>query len=261
MEETTKKNRPQDENVVAGRNAVAELLRSGREVDSLYIQKAELKGSAVSIVAKARQMGIPVKEADSRKLDALCGGVNHQGVLAVAAAWPYAELSDILAAGGSSPFLVLCDHVEDPHNLGAIIRTAEAAGAHGLVIPKRGGAGLTTAVAKASAGAVEHLPVARVANIAATVAELKKRGIWVYCADMQGEPWCSVDYSGGVALVVGSEGDGVSRVVREACDAAVAPPMLGKVGSLNASVAAGIILYEIARQRQGLAARVPKAGH
>ena len=247
-----------DENVVAGRNAVAELLRSGREIDSLYIQKGELKGSVVSLVAKARQQGIPVKEADSRKLDFMCGGVNHQGIVAVAAAWSYAELSDILEAAGESPFLVVCDHLEDPHNLGAVIRTAEAAGAHGVIIPKRGGVGLTTAVAKASAGAVEHLPVARVANIASTIKELQKKGIWVYCADMDGQPWCSTDFSGGVALVVGSEGQGVSRIVREACDATVALPMLGQVNSLNASVAAGIILYEICRQREGIAAHTPK---
>ncbi|MBQ8917302.1 MAG: 23S rRNA (guanosine(2251)-2'-O)-methyltransferase RlmB, partial [Oscillospiraceae bacterium] len=183
-----------DENVVAGRNAVAELLRSGREIDSLYIQKGELKGSVVSLVAKTRQQGIPVKEADSRKLDFMCGGVNHQGIVAVAAAWSYAELSDILEAAGESPFLVVCDHLEDPHNLGAVIRTAEAAGAHGVIIPKRGGVGLTTAVAKASAGAVEHLPVARVANIASTIKELQKKGIWVYCADMDGQPWCSTDF-------------------------------------------------------------------
>lgn len=253
MEERQKPNR--DENVVAGRNAVAELLRSGREIDSLYIQKGELKGSAVSLVAKARQLGIPVKEADSRKLDFMCGGVNHQGIVAVAAARSYTELADILAQAGEAPFLVVCDHLEDPHNLGAVIRTAEAAGAHGVIIPKRGGVGLTTAVAKASAGAVEHLPVARVSNIASTIKELQKRGIWVYCADMDGQPWCATDFSGGVALVVGSEGQGVSRLVREACDAAVALPMLGQVNSLNASVAAGIVLYEICRQRQGIAAK------
>ena len=144
------------------------------------------------------------------------------------------------------------------YNLGAVIRTAEAAGAHGVIIPKRGGVGLTTAVAKASAGAVEHLPVARVSNIASTIKELQKRGIWVYCADMDGQPWCATDYSGGVALVVGSEGQGVSRIVREACDATVALPMLGQVNSLNASVAAGIILYEICRQRQQIGAIAPK---
>ena len=248
---------PTDENVVAGRNAVSELLRSGREIDSIYIQKGELRGSAVSLVAKARQRGIPVKEADSRKLDAMCGGQAHQGILAVAAAWEYARLEDILASAGPNPFLVVADHIEDPHNLGAIIRTAEAAGADGLIIPKRGGVGLTTAVARSSAGAVEHLPVARVANITAALEELKKRNIWTYCAEMEGQNWCSVDYSGGVALVIGSEGSGVSRLVRDVCDVRVSLPMLGKITSLNASVAAGIVLYEIARQRQGLPARDP----
>ncbi len=243
------------ESIVAGRNAVTELLRSGREIECIYIQQGELKGPLTVIAAKARQQGVPIKEVDSRKLDQLAPG--HQGVAAIAAAWPYAQLEDILADAGEHPFLVLADQIEDPHNLGAIIRTAEGAGAHGLIIPKRHSAGLTTGVAKASAGAVEHLPVARVSNLTATIQLLKKRNIWVYCADMDGQPWCQTNFEGGVALVVGSEGKGVSRIVRENCDGVVSLPMLGKMTSLNASVAAGVLLYEIARQRQGIAARNP----
>lgn len=250
---------PADENIIAGRNAVGEALRAQREIDSLYIQKGELRGSVNKLVAIARDRGIPVKEADGRKLADLAGGENHQGIVAVAAAASYATVEEILQrAGDEPPFLVLADRVEDPHNLGAIIRTAEAAGAHGLIIPKRHSAGLTAAVARTSAGAVEYLPVARVANLTAVIQELKKKNIWVYCADMGGPNWCGCDLTGGVALVVGSEGFGVSRVVREACDGVVSLPMLGKVTSLNASVAAGIVLYEIARQRQGIAARNPK---
>ena len=245
----------QDESIVAGRNAVTELLRSGREVECIHIQRGELKGPLTVIAAKAKQRGIPIKEVDPRKLDQLAQG--HQGVAAVAAVWPYAELEDILAKAGEHPFLVLADQIEDPHNLGAIIRTAEGAGAHGVIIPKRHSAGLTTGVAKASAGAVEHMPVARVSNLAATIELLKKRNIWVYCADMDGQPWCKANLEGGVALVVGSEGKGVSRIVRENCDGILSLPMLGKMTSLNASVAAGVLMYEIARQRQGIAARNP----
>lgn len=243
------------EGIVAGRNAVIEVLRSGREVDSIYIQKGERTGSVNRIVAMARDGQIPVKEADTRKLDSLSGGENHQGVVAVCAAKEYSTLEDILAAAGDQPpFIIIADHIEDPHNLGAIIRSAEGAGAHGLIIPKRGSAGLTASVAKASAGAMEYLPVARVANIASTVKELKKRGIWTYCAEAGGQYWCSTDFSGGVALVIGSEGQGVSRIVRESCDVVVSLPMEGSVNSLNASVAAGILMYEIVRQRKGIKA-------
>ena len=165
-------------------------------------------------------------------------------------------MEELLArAGEEPPFLVIADGIEDPHNLGAIIRSADAAGAHGMIIPRRGGAGLTAAVMKASAGAAQHLPVARVANLASTVQELQKKNIWVYAADMDGEDWCTVDYAGGVALVIGSEGSGVSRLLRERSDRIVSLPMYGRVNSLNASVAAGILLYEVARQRRGIKAR------
>ena len=246
------------EDVIAGRNAVTEALRSGRPIDSLYVARGAHTGSIGALIAKAKKQGIPVKEADAKKLDYLCGNAVHQGVVALAAAHTYASLDDLFALAqerGEPPFFIVADELEDPHNLGAIIRSADAAGAHGVIIPRRGGAGLTAAVMKASAGAAQHLPVARVANLASTVQELQKKNIWVYAADMDGEDWCTVDYAGGVALVIGSEGSGVSRLLRERSDRIVSLPMYGRVNSLNASVAAGILLYEVARQRRGIKAR------
>ena len=240
---------------VPGRNPVAELLRSGQPVDCIYIQDSEVKGSLLPILAKAREKGVPIKRADSRKLAALADGVEHQGVVALVAAFPYLTLQELLERAGDTPFLVIADEVEDPHNLGAILRTAEAAGAHGLVLPKRRGVGLTPTVVKTSAGAAAHLPVARVTNLVAAMEELKRRGVWIYGADMQGERWCQTDLTGPLALVIGSEGRGLGRLVRERCDGILSLPMCGKVNSLNASVAAGILLYEAARQRLGLAAR------
>jgi 23S rRNA (guanosine2251-2'-O)-methyltransferase len=241
------------EDMIYGRNAVTELLKSQRPVDVLYIQSGlERQGSIGAIIKLARQREMPIKELPRERLDALCGGP-HQGVAASAAAARYYELEEILeAAGEQPPFLVVADGIQDPHNLGAIIRTADAAGAHGLIIPKRGGVGLTPTVLKASAGAAAHFPVARVPNLAACLEVLKKRGIWCYCASPDGPLWCKQDYAGPVALVVGAEGEGVSRLVRERCDFVVSLPMQGHISSLNASVAAGIILYEIARQRMGL---------
>lgn len=245
------------EDIIAGRNAVMEALRADRPLDSVLIAKGDRSGSLMALTAKCRERGIPVKEVDSRKLDALCGP-NHQGIAAVAACREYATLDDLFAAAqekGEPPFLVICDELEDPHNLGAVVRTAEAAGAHGVVIPKRRSAGLTAAVYKASAGAVEYLPVARVSNITETIREMKKRGVWVYGLDMDGGTWCQTDLTGAVALVVGSEGKGISRLVREQCDGILSLPMHGSINSLNASVACGILLYEAARQRDGIAAR------
>ncbi len=245
------------EDIIAGRNAVMEALRADRPLDSVLIAKGERSGSLMALTAKCRERGIPIKEVDSRKLDALCGP-NHQGIAAVAACREYATLDDLFAAAqekGEPPFLVICDELEDPHNLGAVVRTAEAAGAHGVVIPKRRSAGLTAAVYKASAGAVEYLPVARVSNITETIREMKKRGVWVYGLDMDGGTWCQTDLTGAVALVVGSEGKGISRLVREQCDGILSLPMHGSINSLNASVACGILLYEAARQRDGIAAR------
>ena len=254
MEETERR---QPEDIIAGRNAVMEALRAQRPLDSVMVARGDRSGSLVALVARCREQGIPVKEVDSRKLDALCGP-HHQGIAAVAACRAYVTLEDLFTAAqekGEPPFLVICDGLEDPHNLGAVVRTAEAAGAHGVIIPKRRSAGLTAAVYKASAGAVEHLPVARVANIVEAIREMKKRDVWVYGLDMEGETWCQTNLTGGVALVVGSEGKGIGRLVREQCDGILSLPMHGRINSLNASVACGVLLYEVARQRDGIAAR------
>lgn len=242
----------EDDTLVVGRNAVVELLKGSRQVECIYIcDDNQAKGQPISrIVAMAKDAGVPVKKVDSRKLDSLSNGLNHQGVVAQAAAFRYSELNDIFAkAGETPPFILIADSIEDPHNLGAIIRTAEAAGAHGIIIPKRGGVGLTPIVGRTSAGAVEHLPVVRVTNLVATMKELKERGVWIYGADMNGERWERADLKGSVALVVGSEGFGISRLVRENCDVILSLPMLGQINSLNASVAAGILMYEVVRQR------------
>ena len=247
----------QEKDVIAGRNPVLELLRSQREVESIYIQGGAPRGPLGKIIALARERGIPVKETTTEKLLAMSGVEVHQGVAAVVSAARYASLEEIFERAGGEPlFLVLCDEIEDPHNLGAIIRTAEAAGAHGVIIPKRHSAGLTAAAVKSAAGAAAHLPVVRVPNLPAVMERLRQeKNMWFYCADMDGNPWCATDYSGAVGLVVGSEGAGVSRLVKEKCDFVVSLPMRGQVNSLNASVAAGIILYEITRQRLGLRAR------
>lgn len=247
--------RDSSDEMVAGRNPVIELLRSERPVNKILMLKAE-GGNLKRIVAMAKEKGVPVKDVAREKLDSLSSGLNHQGVIAFAAACDYATVEDIFERAGSEPlFVVIADGIEDPHNLGAIIRSADAAGAHGVIVPKRHGAGLTAAVMKASAGAAEHLPVARVSNLAATVEELKKKNVWIYAADMDGDSWCTVDYSGAVALVIGSEGSGVSRLLKERSDMVVSLPMCGQVNSLNASVAAGILLYEITRQRKGIKAK------
>lgn len=243
------------EDIVVGRGAIQELLRSGRPIECLFLQQGLSGGSFGSIVSTAKERGIVIKQVDPGKLEFLCAGANHQGVIAQVASASYSTVDDLFARAeekGEQPFFVIADQIEDPHNLGAIIRTAEAAGAHGLIIPKRRSAGLTYTVGKTSAGAVEHLPVARVTNLAATITQLKARNVWIYGADMDGENWSGIDYRGAVALVVGSEGSGISRLVREQCDFVVSLPMLGKISSLNVSVATGIICYEIARQRTGL---------
>lgn len=240
------------QDLIIGRNAVTEAVKGGREIDTLFIANGDRSGSIGMIMGLAREKGIVVKEVDRRKLDAMCGGGNHQGVAARAAAHKYAEVDDIIAAAkekGEEPFVVICDEIEDPHNLGAIIRTADACGAHGVIIPKRRGVSLTYAVGKVSAGAVEYVPVARVTNLPSTIEELKSKGFWIYGADMDGTPWDKQDYSGAVALVVGSEGRGISRLVKEKCDFIVSLPMKGKINSLNASVAAGILMYEVTKHR------------
>ncbi len=246
------------EDVIAGRNAVAEALRSGRSIDSLYVARGAHTGSLSALIAKAKKQGITIKEADTKKLDFLCGNAVHQGVVAMAAVREYASLDDLFALAqerGEPPFFIVADELEDPHNLGAILRTAECAGAHGIIIPKRRSVGLTYAVGKASAGAVEYVPVVRVTNMASTLEELKRRGVWTYAADMDGQDWCTVDYTGPTALVIGSEGFGVGRLVKEKCDFVISLPMKGKINSLNASVACGVICYEVARQRSGIATK------
>lgn len=256
-ERRTAPQQEQHNDVVAGRNAVRETLASGRAVDCIMVAKGERQGSLSPIIAMAKGKGIPVREVSPVKLDAMCPGGRHQGVCALAAAHEYAELDDIFALAeqrGEPPFIILADGISDPHNLGAILRSAEAAGAHGVVVPKRRAVGLTWTVGKASAGALEYVPVARVANIAQCVEDLKKRGVWVCAADMDGQPWCGASLTGPIALVIGGEDSGVSRLVRERCDIVLSLPMNGKINSLNASCACAIVLYEIARQRAGIAA-------
>lgn len=249
------------DNVIAGRNAVLEALDSEDKVDAVFVAKGQAGGTILKIISEAKQLGYPVKEISPQKMDAMAGGVNHQGVLLTLSAVQYFSVDDIIRRARENdeePFLIIADEIEDPHNLGALIRTAETAGAHGVIIPKRRNVGVTSAVYKASAGAAAHLPVARVSNLAATVDELKEKGLWVYGCDMEGQTWCQTDFSGGVALIVGSEGRGISRLLKEKCDVLVTLPMKGKITSLNASVAGGIVMYEVARQRSKLKALAPK---
>lgn len=244
-----------NDNLIIGRNAVVELLKSGREIENVLIAKGEREGSINKIIALCREKGIIIKTVDRKKLDFMCGNGNHQGVVANVPAHEYSTVDEILDFAKSKnqpPFIIICDEIEDSHNLGAIIRSAEACGAHGIIIPKRRNVGLNFIVAKTSCGALEHMRVARVSNLATEIENLKKKNIWVYCADMDGQPWCKTDFSGGCALVIGSEGNGVGRLIKEKCDVTVSLPMLGEVNSLNASVAAGIIMYEITKQRLGL---------
>lgn len=236
---------------VIGRNAVRELLKSDRPVDKLMVQRGERTGSIVVLVAQAIEKGIPVIEVEKSKLDNMAGFAPHQGVIALAAEKEYCTVEDILQIAkdrGEAPLLVICDGVTDPYNLGAIIRCAECCGAHGLIIPKRRAAGLTPLVTKASAGAVEHLAVAKVANIASTVELLKKKGVWTFAAEAGGSDVYDTDLKGPCAIVLGSEGNGVSQLVRKTCDAVISIPMYGKVNSFNVSTAAAILLAEAARQ-------------
>ena len=241
------------EDIIEGRNAVIEALRAGRPIDKIFIAKGERDRTLGHIAARARDAGVPVVEADSRKLDAMSPFGAHQGVIAQAAVRAYCTLEELLAVAherGETPFLIACDEVSDPHNLGAIIRTAECAGAHGVIIPKRRSAGLTATVDKTSAGAAEHMAVARVANLPSALEALKKQGLWIYGAAAEGSaPLWKTDFTGPVCMVIGSEGDGMGRLVRECCDFTVSIPLLGKVSSLNASAAAAVLMYELVRQR------------
>ena len=239
--------------LIEGRNAVIEALRAGESIDKIYLAKGETDKTLGHIASTARAAGVVVVEADRRKLDAMSRTHAHQGVIALAAVREYAAVEDILAAAqerGEAPLLVICDEISDPHNLGAIIRTAECAGAHGVVIPKRRSAGLTAVVAKTSAGAVAHLPVARVPNIPSLLKDLKKQGMWIFGTAADGTTSLyDADLKGPSAIVIGSEGDGMTRLVSESCDFLVSIPMRGKLNSLNASAAAAILLYEAVRQR------------
>ena len=241
------------EDIIEGRNAVIEALRAGRPIDKIFIAKGERDRTLGHIAARARDAGVPVVEADSRKLDAMSPFGAHQGVIAQAAVRAYCTLEELLAVAherGEAPFLIACDEVSDPHNLGAIIRTAECAGAHGVIIPKRRSAGLTATVDKTSASAAEHMAVARVANLPSALETLKKQGLWIYGAAAEGSaPLWKTDFTGPVCMVIGSEGDGMGRLVRECCDFTVSIPLLGKVSSLNASAAAAVLMYELVRQR------------
>ena len=242
-------------NIICGRNPVLEAVRSGREIDRLLVAHGVSGGSVAAIIAKCRAKGVLIKEVSPQKLDYYCGGANHQGVAVMFASQEYATVEDLLAAAkekGEPPFLVLSDGIEDPHNLGAVMRSALLCGAHGIVIPKRGGASVTPTVIKSSAGAAERLPVARVANIGETIRRLKEQGVFVYCADMDGVSLRKNNLTGPIALVLGSEGSGVSQLVKKLCDGVVSLDMTAQgtgVDSFNVSVAAGIILYEIQSQR------------
>ena len=254
-----KRNRPEQEaeadGVIEGRNAVVEALRAGTNIDKIYIARGEVDAALGHIASTARDKGIVVVEADRRKLDYMSRTHAHQGVIAMAAVREYADVDDILNAAkekGEPPLIVVCDELSDPHNLGAVIRTAECAGAHGIIIPKRRSAGLTAIVAKTSAGAVAHVPVARVPNITALLKELKDEGLWIFGSAADGTtPLYKADLKGPAAIVIGSEGDGMGRLVSEQCDFTVSIPMRGKLNSLNASAAAAILLYEAVRQRLG----------
>jgi len=239
--------------LIEGRNAVIEALRAGTAIDKIYLARGETDKTLGHIASTARDQGVVVVEADRRKLDFMSATKAHQGVIALAAVREYATVADILAVArekGEAPLLVVCDEISDPHNLGAIIRTAECAGAHGVIIPKRRSAGLTSIVGKTSAGAVSYLPVARVPNLPALLRELKEQGIWIYGTAAEGSASLyETDLRGPAAIVIGSEGDGMGRLVRESCDFLVSIPLRGKISSLNASAAAAVLLYEAVRQR------------
>ena len=240
------------QNMICGRNPVIEALKSGANLDTVYIDG---NGGSLSVIRRlAKENGVVVKDADDKKLSRLSGGASHQGVVAEGACGEYVTVEDILAVSqkkGTKPFIIICDEIEDPHNLGAIIRTAETSGADGVIIPKRRSASLNATVFKTSAGAASYVPVARVSNLASCIDTLKDNGVWIYGTDASGTDYSETDFTGGVALVIGSEGFGMSKLIQKKCDFMIKLPMLGKINSLNASVAAGIFMYEVLRQRRG----------
>lgn len=240
-------------NIICGRNPVLEAVRSGREIDRLLVAHGVSGGSVTAIIAKCKQKGILIKEISPQKLDYYCGGANHQGVAVMFASQEYSTPEEILAVAaerGERPFVIVCDEIEDPHNLGAIIRTAEACGVHGIIIPKRRSASLNATVAKSASGALEYMKVARVTNIPNTIDFLKKEGLWVFGADMDGEDYTTVDFNVPCAIVIGNEGKGIGTLTAKKCDGIVSLPMCGKINSLNASVAAGVLMYEALRKRR-----------
>jgi 23S rRNA (guanosine2251-2'-O)-methyltransferase len=239
--------------LIIGRNAVRELLRSGRAIDKILVRRGELEGSIVALVAEAGSRGIPVVETDKSKMDAMSGFAPHQGIIAMAAEKEYCTVEDILAIAeerGEAPFIVIADGITDPYNLGALIRCAEGAGAHGIIIPKRRSTGLTPLVSKSSAGAIEHMAIAKVSNISNTILSLKEKGVWVFAAEAGGTPYYETNFKGPCAIVLGSEGNGVSQIVVENSDGLTSIPMYGKVNSFNVSTAASVILCEVARQNR-----------
>ena len=240
-------------NIICGRNPVLEAVRSGREIDRLLVAHGVNGGSVTAIIAKCKAKGILIKEVSSQKLDYYCGGANHQGVAVLFAEQEYCQPQDILDYAkekGEMPFIIICDGIEDPHNLGAIIRTAEAAGVHGIIIPKRRSASLNATVAKSASGALEYMKVARVTNITNTIDYLKENGVWVFGADMDGTDYEKIDFNCPAAIVIGNEGKGIGELTAKKCDQIVMLPMNGKINSLNASVAAGILMYEVVRKRR-----------
>lgn len=252
MMENTNFEQEQNDHFIEGRNAVLEAFRSGKTVDKLYIQDGLRDGVISSILRDAKKKDVIVNFVSKEKLDQMSKDKKHQGVMAICSAYEYSDIEDIFAKAeekGEDPFIFILDEIEDPHNLGAIIRTANLSGAHGVIIPKRRAAGLTSTVVKASAGAINYTPVAKVTNISKTIEELKERGMWFACADMGGQTMYDCNLTGSIGLVIGNEGNGVSRLVKEKCDYVVSIPMKGDIDSLNASVAAGVLAYEVVRQR------------
>lgn len=241
------------EGIIVGRNAVKELLADGRDVEKIYVQRGEREGSINQLIGIASERKIPIIELDRQKLDRMCANARHQGIIASASEHNYSSVEEIIEYAeqkGEPPFIVLLDGVEDPHNLGAIIRSAECMGAHGIIIPKRRAVGLTPTVAKASAGAIMHMRVAKVTNLSQTIDELKEKGLWFYAADMDGSSIYETNLTGAVGIVLGSEGDGISRLVKEKCDFVISVPMYGRVNSMNVSCAAAVVLSVAANQRR-----------
>lgn len=252
-EKNNTSNESMREDLIIGRNAVIEALKSDRTIECVYVSKGDLEGSIKVALGLAKDKGVVIKETDRRKLDTMCDGLNHQGIVARVTPFKYCEVNDILEDAKrkeQQPFIVILDEIEDPHNLGSIIRTAELCGVHGIIIPKRRNVGVTSTVYKCSAGAIEHMKIAKVTNINATIDMLKEQGIWIYGADIDGKDYSyNTDFSGPCALIIGSEGKGISNLTLKKCDLLVKIPMIGKINSLNASVAGGIMMYEVLKGR------------